>query len=103
MRCLTILYSLFTCILHIFTYVKTEISHGDHLLSPRYGFFQRMITEHNSALLMGGRSWSNSGEEITLQVPSLDPPFANFIKLCFRDFQAVESFAALVNQLIIDA
>ena len=42
---------------------------------------------------MGGRSRSNSVEEITLQVPSLDPRFAIFIDLCSCDhFQAVESF-----------
>ena len=29
-------------------------------------------------------------EEITLQVPSLDPRFAIFIDLCSCDFQAVE-------------
>ena len=34
---------------------KTEISHGDQVLSPRYFFFQRTITEHNSVLLMRGR------------------------------------------------
>ena len=54
---------------------------------------------------MGGRSWSNSVEEITLQglqVPSLDPRFATFIDLCSCDFQAVESFTAAgqVSQLI---
>ena len=30
-------------------------------------------------------------EEITLQIPSLDPPFAIFIDLCSRDFEAGES------------
>ena len=39
-------------------------------------------------------------EEITLQVSSLDPPFAIFIDLFSCDFQAVESFTAQVNQLI---
>ena len=37
---------------------------------------------------MGGRSRSNSVEEITLRVPSLDPRFAIFIDLCSCDFQA---------------
>ena len=41
---------------------------------------------------MGGKSKSNSVEEITLQVPSLDPRFAIFIDLCSSDFQVVESF-----------
>ena len=41
---------------------------------------------------MGERSRPNSVEEITLQVPSLDPRFSFFIDLCSRDFQAVESF-----------
>ena len=45
---------------------------------------------------MGGRSRSNSVEETTLQVPSLDPRFAIFIKSC--DLQAVESFTVQVNQ-----
>ena len=50
---------------------------------------------------MGGRSRSNSVEQITLQIPSLDPPFALFIDLCSCDFQAVESlFTVQVNQLI---
>ena len=31
---------------------------------------------------MGGRRKSNSVEEITLQVPSLDPRFSIFIDLC---------------------
>ena len=35
-------------------------------------------------------------EEITLQVPSLDPPFAIFIDLC-SCFQAVERFTVQVN------
>ena len=61
------------------------------MLSPRY-FFQRTKTEHNSVL--------NSVEEITLQVPSLDPPFASFIDLCSCDFQAGESFTVQVNQLM---
>ena len=39
-------------------------------------------------------------EEITLQVPSLDPLFAIFIDLCSCDFQVVESFTVQVNQLI---
>ena len=52
---------------------------------------------------MGGTSGSNSVEEITLQVPSLDPRFAMiFIDLCSCtcDFQAVKSFTLQVNQLI---
>ena len=73
------------------------------LLSPRYFFLQRTITEHNSVLLMGGRSRSNSVEEVTPQVPSLDAPFAIFIDLCSCDFQAIESFTAQVNNLIINA
>ena len=36
-------------------------------------------------------------EEITPQVPSLDPSFAIFIDLCSCDFQAVGSFTAQVN------
>ena len=64
------------------------------VLLPRYFFFQRTITEHNSTLLIEGRSRSNSVEEITPQVPSLNPPFAIFIDLCTCDFQAVESFNA---------
>ena len=36
-------------------------------------------------------------EEITPQVPSLDPPFAIFIDLCSCDFQAVGNFTAQVN------
>ena len=40
-------------------------------------------------------------EEITLQVPSLDPRCAIFIDLCLYDFQAVESFTVQVNQLIV--
>ena len=39
-------------------------------------------------------------EEVTLEIFSLDPPFAIFIDLCLCDFQAVESFTAQVNQLI---
>ena len=39
-------------------------------------------------------------EEITLEVPSLDPPRTIFIDLCPCDFQVVESFTAQVNQLI---
>ena len=40
-------------------------------------------------------------EEITLQVPSLDPPFAIFIDLPSScDFQAIEKFTAQVSQLI---
>ena len=39
-------------------------------------------------------------EEITLQVPSLDPRFAVFTPLCSCDFQAVESFTVQVNHLI---
>ena len=46
---------------------------------------------------MGGRRRSNSVEEITLQVPSLDPWFAIFINHVTRDFQAVESFTVQVN------
>ena len=49
---------------------------------------------------MGGRSRSNSVEEITLKVSSLDPRFAIFIDLCSCDFQAEESFTVQVNQLI---
>ena len=49
---------------------------------------------------MGGRSRSNSVEEITLEVSSLGPRFAIFIDLCSCDFQAVESFTVQVNQLI---
>ena len=50
---------------------------------------------------MGGTSGSNSVEEITLQVPFLDPRFAMiFIDLCSCDFQAVKSFTLQVNQLI---
>ena len=56
--------------------------------------FQRTITEHESVLLMGG---GKEQEEITPQVPSLDPPFAIFIDLCSCDFQAVGSFKAQVN------
>ena len=37
-------------------------------------------------------------EEITLQVPSLDPRFAIFIDLCSCDFHTVESFIVQVNQ-----
>ena len=50
---------------------------------------------------MGGRSRSNSVEEITLQVPYLGPRFAVFIPgdLCSCNFQAVESFTVQVNQL----
>ena len=47
----------------IFFSWETEISRGDQVLSPRY-FLQRMITEHNSIVLMGGMSRSNSVEEI---------------------------------------
>ena len=47
---------------------------------------------------MGGRSRSNSVEETTLQVPSLDPRFAIFIDLQSCDLQAVESFTVQVNQ-----
>ena len=36
-------------------------------------------------------------EEFTLQVSSLDPPFAIFIGLCSCDFQAVGSFTVKVN------
>ena len=36
-------------------------------------------------------------EGITLQVPSLDPPFAILIDLCPFDFQAVGSFTVQVN------
>ena len=44
---------------------ETEISHGDQVLSPRYFFLQRMITEHMySDLLMGEKNRSNSVEEI---------------------------------------
>ena len=50
---------------------KTEISHGDRVLSRRYSFFRRKITEQNSVLLVEERSRLNSVEEITLQVPSL--------------------------------
>ena len=39
-------------------------------------------------------------EEITLQVPSLDPLFTIFIDMCLCDFQVVESFTVQVNQLI---
>ena len=39
-------------------------------------------------------------EEITLQAPSVDSPFAIFIDLCLCDFQAVGSFTVQVNQLI---
>ena len=50
---------------------------------------------------MGGTSRSNSVEEITLQVPTLDPRFAMiFIDVCSCDFQAVKSFTAQMNQLI---
>ena len=45
---------------------------------------------------MGRRSRSNLVEEITVQVPSLDPRFAVFIDLCSCDFQAVESFTVKV-------
>ena len=34
------------------------------VLSTRYLFLQRMITEHNSVLLVGGRSRSNFVEEV---------------------------------------
>ena len=77
--------------------LETEIGHGDQVLSPRYFFLQRTIAEHDSVLLMGGRSRSNSLEEIIPQVLSLDPPFAIFSDLCSSDFQAVESFTAQVN------
>ena len=40
----------------------------DHVLSPRYGFLQRTITEQ-------------SVEETTLQVPSLEPRLAIFIDM----------------------
>ena len=76
---------------------ETEIGHGDQVLSPRYFFLQRTITEHDSVLLMGGRSRSNLVEEITPKVPSLDSPFAIFIDLCSCDFQVVGSFTAQVN------
>ena len=46
---------------------------------------------------MGGRSRSNSVEETTLQVPSLDSRFAIFIDLQSCDLQAVESFTVRVN------
>ena len=49
---------------------------------------------------MGGKGRSNSVEEITPQVPCLDPRFAIFINLCSYDFQPVESFTVQVNQLI---
>ena len=61
--------------------------------------FNERLTEHNSLHLMGGRSRSNSVEEIALQVSSLDPPFAIFIDLCLCDFQVVESFTPHVNQI----
>ena len=53
--------------------------------------------KHNRVLLMEGRSSSNLVKEITLQVPSLDPPFVIFIDLCLCDFQAVGSFTLQVN------
>ena len=37
-------------------------------------------------------------EEITLQVPSLDPRFAIFIDLCSCYCQALESFTVQVNK-----
>ena len=76
---------------------QTEIGHGDQVLSPRYFVLQQTITEHDGVPLMGGKSRSNSVEEITPQVPSLDSPFAIFIDLCSCDFQAVGSFTAQVN------
>ena len=78
---------------------KGTVNKKKSVLSPRY-FFQRAITKHNSVLLMGERSRSNSVEEIALQVPSLDHPFAIFIELCSCDFQALKSFTAQVKQLI---
>ena len=65
---------------------ETEISHGVQVLS----------TNDN-------RAWKCSfnerkkQEEITPQVPSLDPSFGIFIDLCSCDFQAVGSFTAQVN------
>ena len=59
---------------------KTDISHGDLVLSSCYFFFQQTITEHNSVLLMGGRSRSNSVEEITLLL------FGSLFDLCVCDF-----------------
>ena len=50
---------------------------------------------------MGGRSRSNSVQEITLQVRSLDPRFAICIDLCSCDFQAVESFTVRMNFFIV--
>ena len=48
---------------------------------------------------MGGRSRSNSVEETTLPVLSLDPRFAIFIDLLSCDYQAaVESLTVQVNQ-----
>ena len=50
---------------------------------------------------MGGRSGSNSVEEITLQVPYLhgSTVCCFYSDLCSCDFQAVESFTVQVNQL----
>ena len=59
------------------------------------GFF--LSNNYNSVLLMGGRSRSNSVEEITPQVPCLGPWFAMFINLFSCDFQVVESFKVQVN------
>ena len=67
------------------------------MLSPRNFVLQRTITEHDSVLLMGGRSRSNSVEEITPQVPSFDPPFSIFTDLCSCDFHSIGSFTAQVN------
>ena len=58
------------------------------VLSTRYFFLQRMITEHNSVLLVGGMSRSNFVEEIKFL---LYPPFAIFIDLSVRGFSSVVS------------
>ena len=62
---------------------------------------EQQPNNNNSAqVFMGGRSRSNSVEEITLQVPYLGPQFAVFLRSVFMtDFQEVESFTVQVNQL----
>ena len=62
-------------------------------------FLQRTITDHDRVLLMGGRGRSNTVEEVSPQVPSLDPPFAVYRSL-FVWFPSGGKFQSAGEQLI---
>ena len=60
-----------------------------------------MITEHNSALLMGGRSRSNSVEKNYSVSFFFRSTVCYFYRSIFADFRAVGSFTAQVNNCLM--